>query len=112
MQEHVQLTKAQPRRVAYLRFNARSGGTVQGCAAVLSSTATGDPFLSSQVQIQRETPLGAQYQALLLGLVQALKHGVADIHIYGYNDTVVKQVRYGRCPSTLASRSSRPLLPL
>lgn len=60
----------------------------------LSAGKFTEPFYLGQCHLPVDNvPQRLMFHALLFGLLQALRHNISDVHVYGYNGPMIQQVR-------------------
>ena len=93
LQAHRPVTSAQPYQKCWIRFIARHSKGY-GCAASLADSEDGEPFYTGQANtgLRGESLQRCFFQALLLGLVEALRQGFSHVQILGVNEVMHKQV--------------------
>ena len=85
MTSHPQVTPRQPHRSCYLRFLGSCSDIAGGAAVCLSDTEGADPFVVTHARLPDDAVTQkAQFEALILGLLECLRHHVYHVHIFGY----------------------------
>jgi ribonuclease HI len=90
-----------------------------GAGAVLYNPAGGEVFAESVFAGHSATNNVAEYTGLILGLNEALKHGITELHVCGDSQLVIRQMQgkykvnspnlvpLHQCATTLASKFSK-----